>query len=394
MLETEFLSGYSGARTFLALPIRADGGPDAHTIVKIGWREDIRREAENYETFVRHSLPPMTARIQHAPVTAAGSRRAAIQYTFIAEPGRPPVSLRQALLANPGPRPTAAPVRHLRPGLVDAAPPRLVPRLRRNMTACCRPTWCWSRSKASAAPLVVLSAHSLPSDLALAPGQFASLGRFKRVEPRADGVSYTLVGAAQPGQPALRLRWPAPLLGGLALLPPEHGAIARVVSTRETLLAGLVDGLDLFGLPDPLARLPGLLDRMLPATRSIIHGDLNLENVLVGPGGFVWLIDFAQTREGHPLFDFAHLAAEVIAHVIAPDFSDPAAYLDALSAGRLALLAALESIAARCLFNPADPSEYHLALFFSCLGALKYANLDRHQKQLLYLTAAWLGTQL
>ena len=47
--------------------------------------------------------------------------------------------------------------------------------------------------------------------------------------------------------------------------------------------------------------------------RSIIHGDLNLENVLIGPGGMVWLIDFATTREGHPLMDFAHLEAEIIA---------------------------------------------------------------------------------
>ena len=64
VIENEFLSGYSGARTFLVLPVKTDGHADAQTIVKIGWRADIQREAENYETFVKDSLPPMTARIQ------------------------------------------------------------------------------------------------------------------------------------------------------------------------------------------------------------------------------------------------------------------------------------------------------------------------------------------
>lgn len=31
----------------------------------------------------------------------------------------------------------------------------------------------------------------------------------------------------------------------------------------------------------------------------------------------MWLIDFARTREGHTLFDFAHLGAEIVAHVLA-----------------------------------------------------------------------------
>ena len=72
------------------------------------------------------------------------------------------------------------------------------------------------------------------------------------------------------------------------------------------------------GLPDPLYRLPGLLKESISGTQSTIHGDLNLENILVGLGGFVWLIDFASTRDGHTLFDFAHLGAELIAHVTRP----------------------------------------------------------------------------
>ena len=74
MIENEFLSGYSGARTFLVRPIRPDGCADALTIVKMGPREAIRQEFENYESFVKDRLPPVTARIQRPPVTL-GRRR-------------------------------------------------------------------------------------------------------------------------------------------------------------------------------------------------------------------------------------------------------------------------------------------------------------------------------
>jgi aminoglycoside phosphotransferase (APT) family kinase protein len=166
-----------------------------------------------------------------------------------------------------------------------------------------------------------------------------------------------------------------------------------VTATRAALLRDAVAGFDLHGLPEPLARLPALLNESVAGTQSTIHGDLNLENILVGPGGFVWLIDFAQTRDGHPLYDFAHLEAEVIAHVVAAEMS-PADYVGVLSGAPHALLSTLHQIAARCLFNPAQPREYDLALYAACLGALKFPNLDRHQRHLLYLTAAHLSQSL
>jgi len=54
------------------------------------------------------------------------------------------------------------------------------------------------------------------------------------------------------------------------------------------------------------------------------------------------------------------------------------------------LLASLHEIAFKCLANPSQPREYWLALYMSCLGALKYRNLDEYQKYTLYLTAAYL----
>lgn len=384
VLESEFLSGYSGARTFLALPVKPGGQADAQTIVKIGWRQDIQREAGNYETFVKDSLPPMTARIQHSPVASStGSRRAAVRYTFIAEPGRPPSSLRQALLANPDPDPLFRMFDTFGPGWWMQRRPASF-RVSREYDLLLPPHLVLEPYQFKGYPLKTLSEITPPFNLGLKLGDVVRIGGFTLVEPRADGQSFSLIGMAKPGQPPLRLRW---MDADMPIRLP-----GRVIATRETLFAGWVAGMERFGLPDPLASLPGWLAETLQGTQSIIHGDLNLENVLVGPGGFVWLIDFAQTREGHPLFDFSHLAAEIIAHIIAPGVGSPAEYLDLLAAGRLPLLAALEQIAGRCLFNPNERGEYHLSLALACLGALKYPNLGSKEKHLLYLTAAYLST--
>jgi hypothetical protein len=190
----------------------------------------------------------------------------------------------------------------------------------------------------------------------------------------------------------------------LSLAQP-NGATGRVVATRWSLLQQSVQNLERFGLPDPLPPLPKILQESLMGTQSTIHGDLNLENILVGPGGFVWLIDFAMTREGHTLFDFAHLSADLIAHVISTLISPPD-YLEALPqifAGAsnpealvspVNLLTAMLQIARRCLFDPAQSREFYLTIYLSCLGALKFINLDSSQKQYLYLTAAYLTTLL
>jgi hypothetical protein len=371
VLESEFLSGYSGARTFLARPVLPDGSADAATIVKLGPRGSIQAEYENYERFVRDRLPPVTARIQHAPVAVSGGSLAALQYTCISEPGRRPQSLRQALLAQPDPAllyrlfDTFGPHWWLqrkpyafRAGLEydRLLPPHLVLR--------------------PAAPAASLP----PAALGMPPGTLCRVPPFARAEPRADGVSFTLWLEPVPGQAPLRLRWLSPRL-------PEPGQTAQVVTDRAGLFTALTRGFDRGGLPDPLRDLDLVLQAPLQGTRATIHGDLNLENALVGPGGLVWLIDFAETREGHTLYDFARLGAEIAAHILAPRAGSPAAFLALLRQGD-PLLAAVEALAGRCLFDPVQPDEYCLALSLACLGGLKFGNLSPLARECLYLFAA------
>jgi len=398
VVEAEFRSGYSGARTFLAHPVRPDGRADAYTIAKVGEAGAIQREYDNFETFVKDTLPPITARIQAPPVAtstqlargragalplpAAG---AALRYTFIGEPGQSPTSLRQALLARPDPAlleklfttfgPNWWMQRRPYTFRVGLEYDRLLPT-----------HFVLEPVAAGSAPARVFDARVAPAEARLAVGDVIQLQHLAGIELRPDGQSLSLSATPVPGQPPLRLRW-------LSLAPPTS-APARVVATRDSLLRELVAGFDRCGLPDPLPRLPGWLAETMTGTQSTIHGDLNLENALVGPGGIVWLIDFAQTRDGHTLFDFAFLEACLIAQVISPALPDDHDFLARLTRDDDPLRAAVGGMAQRCLFNPDQPREYQLAVTLACLGALKFYNLDLRQKHRLYVTAAFLSQTL
>jgi hypothetical protein len=107
----------------------------------------------------------------------------------------------------------------------------------------------------------------------------------------------------------------------------------------------------------------------------------------------VWLIDFASTREGHTLFDFARLEAEVTTQVISEIFLRKGlggenffSIMDALEQGsRLdgstlgsahVLLEAIGSVARRLMFDPGREEEYCLSRYLAYLGTLKFSNLD------------------
>jgi hypothetical protein len=238
-----------------------------------------------------------------------------------------------------------------------------------------------------------LDGQHAPGEMQWAVGDRVILQNFERIERRPDGQSLSLGGKAISGHPSLRVHWRS--------LENPNGATGRITATRWTKLREIVHGFDLRDLPDPLEKLPDLLDETVSGTLSTIHGDLNLENVLVGPGEMVWLIDFATTRDGHTLFDFAHLKAEIIAHIAAAKVKSAEEYLGLLTGEKdsrqreiRSLLAEVDEIAGQCLFNPAQKREYELAAFMACVGALKFENLDAYQKNLLYLTASEISLRL
>jgi hypothetical protein len=167
-------------------------------------------------------------------------------------------------------------------------------------------------------------------------------------------------------------------------------------------------------LTNPFKLIEELLTSRLQGTRSIIHGDLNLENILIGPGDLVWLIDFAATREGHTLYDFARLEVELTTQVVAEVFheegrklSDFLLLFDKLAGEDVSLegslheisilLNAVRSVAKRCSYDPANAREFRKALILAYLGSLKFANLDELPsaplpKALAFTASAYLMT--
>lgn len=222
-----------------------------------------------------------------------------------------------------------------------------------------------------------LSARLTPAHLPDLPvGARVRVGRFAQVEPRADGRSFTLTGVAAPGQAPLRLRW-------LSATAPKPG-VARLVGTRHTLLRQPAAEADLGAWPHPLTGLAAVLAQTRSLRYATIHGDLNLENVLVGPGDLVWLIDFARTGPGPVARDLAHLTVELLAHLYAPQMG-PRPLAEAWLADDLPLTATVRAYGQRWL---GDPAELDTAVYLACLGALKYANLNPAQKHALFVVAA------
>lgn len=220
-------------RTILAKPLHADGRADAYTIVKIGGRDNIQREYRNYETYVKDSLPPVTARIQQppvylpAPLSGTPGRQAALQYTFIAQPGRMPASLRQALLASPAPALLEKLFGTFGPNWWMQRKPysfRLAQEYDRMLPAHLVIEPCPGKG-------VYLDGDSRPDNLDLEVGDLVNLGKFPTVEPLAVGKGLSMRGISRGGQPALRIRWMGEHLA--------QGACGRITATRAPCCTGL-----------------------------------------------------------------------------------------------------------------------------------------------------------
>jgi len=197
---------------------------------------------------------------------------------------------------------------------------------------------------------------------------------------------------------------------------------ARMVSDRartelQSVLGGALDpsrdpraapGTLPPALPNPLRDLPRLLAQPRDIRVATIHGDLNLDNVLVDPDArTVRIIDFAQSREDHVLHDLLRLETGVLTRLLPPDLE--AAGLPSEAARGLlsqlhrdaaaepphpglrrahVVLATIRRAALPLLADPAEWSEYYDGLAIYLLGAGKYRNLDAFAKRVAFWSAS------
>jgi hypothetical protein len=170
-------------------------------------------------------------------------------------------------------------------------------------------------------------------------------------------------------------------------------------------------------LPNPLQVYGEMLSEFIEVNISTVHGDFNLENILIDPETRdVSVIDFATVHRGHNLHDLLRLETGVVTKLIpevlkAHDLPPETIYsfyrqLDRTTFGH-GLLSELENLhpelekafatikavrqeARKCVFDPDDPSEYYWGLILYLLGALKFKDLDEipHAKATALLGAA------
>lgn len=384
VLEKEFMSGYSGARTLMSIPVHANHRADARTIIKVSERASIIKEFNNYQKYVQDTLPPTTARIQQNPVSQKNTLLAGLRYTFIGMPGTIPVSLRVKLLEDPS-------MEWLE-----------------KLTSNYGPYW-WLQNHPYTFRLCQEYDRKLPAHIIVAPSEGNVRGRLVngaepiRFDEFSPGEVIRLenfsINARVPGKAKLSLlsdrnHGGIPFRVTYLSETISKNSIGIVTETRSTFLSAITKNMDRFGLPDPLLKLPVVLNETVTGRNSIIHGDMNLENILVGPGDILWLIDFAETREGHTLFDFAQLYIEIIAHVISVQVESAEEFLDKYRSNAFPLLSGLRELSRKFLFDPNQSREFDLVVFVSCLGALKYSNLTEKSKQFLFMTAAYLAQSI
>jgi hypothetical protein len=337
----EFDGGHSGARVFLVRPVRVGGHRDAPVVVKLDERQAILYERRRYDLHVKDTLPATTARLLDTPIAPDKSWCAGLKYTFVGRlEDTEPVSLRELALRDPqklgglirtlfdefGPswwlqrHPYRFGVwreyEHVLPPalIVEALPESGVGETGHVLT----PLGAWSRNN-QVMPGEIVSLNGFAVQkldfekdiLHLAAGaQAEAINRAGKVEVRGLGLS---------GQTFFRGEMVDQIVG-------------RVVSTRDDLLRRSLQMLepqfdlrmnripsghdDVPDLPNPLSDITDLLDRQVSGYLSVIHGDLHLGNILVGPRGDAWLIDFAWTREGHTLFDWAMLEVSLLVEIV------------------------------------------------------------------------------
>jgi len=203
----------------------------------------------------------------------------------------------------------------------------------------------------------------------------------------------------------------------MATRPSQLQTYAQSLLAAEAAATAPSFSADGVSLPNPFLRVATILNQYRDVRTALIHGDLNLYNVLVDVDtGYISLIDVTEAHEDHILHDFLRMETEVVTKLL-PDLLSAVAlsvprtmfeFYQALHCAtfesptlhdyRLPLdlekpfeaIRSIRRMAARHFYSD-DPSEYYQGLLLYLVGALKFSNLDRHPTAPLPKQAALWG---
>ncbi len=426
-VDRRLTGGYTSAVILVVTPVQADGMEDAAVVVKIDDADMILDEAQRYEAHVKSSLPPLTARLEDKPTTSETSDMAGLKYTFVAGMNRSAQDLRQAArdLENLGEW------------------------LRRELYPYFGKTWwrqnrpyrfqVWTEYDWLLPPLLTLdylSDEDIPQTAAvirdplrrsrvnkLEYGDSVVVENFivQRVYRDKDMIQVSIGKGSEATRRAYKIN-----IRGLNLAQNVYyrGEIierlgGRVWETRTAALTAAAQALEPdfdvhaemipgYGkperLPNPIFAYDDLLDRYVDGTVSKIHGDLHLGNILVGPNGSAFLIDFAQTRNGHTMFDWASLEVSLLTDVVMPLIGDDwwsvrlvLRYVGSLMNNLpdtvpvlnevMLHVLAVREIARECLARDGSWSEYYVALAMCAMRAYTWETLSLGSRRLMFCLA-------
>ncbi len=428
-LKEELLGGRSGSRIFLVRPIRPDGTPELPAVVKMAPVHLIQQEWRAYQDYVRAQLAGI-AEIQGQPVLPPGCTWGGLRYPLVGGGDFAITSLyhycQETSLAN---------LRYL-----------LEQRLFRRMGEKWRHNFAMAEFRLGDSYDAILPVNLIiqPAPLShdttaplLRPG---STGSFQTGQPllvtefvvtEVDEATQTVTlnrpSGGQPRfYPSYRLRLHP--VTDVSQYQAGHTVDLEgiVTATRAELLvaqarAAAGEGVDLAaatlpnGWPNPLTQLPALLSETLNVRTANIHGDFNLDNILVDPATReVYLIDFALARRDHVLHDLLRLEKDVLTRLLPetllaaalPPQSIALFYRwvdEALAQERPSALPAfphpalekplylvylIRRAARDLLFDPRRWDEYEAGLTLYLLGALKFKDLTVQARGVAFWGAA------
>ncbi len=424
-VEAEFSRGFSGSRVFQIRLTEPGGKTHLPAVVKIAPLGLIQREWAAYQSWVENTLPNI-AQLQGRPILPAESLWGGLRYSLVGGG-------------------TFA-VQSLHDYYQTAEIDELCAVLENRLFAIMGQNW-WLDNRAQRSfqmqtdydrllpvNLLIKPLDSPPPDEArlIEPGKTLPLididaGQrvqisgyiITEVDPERGQVTLNLP-PAPPGQLPASYRLRLDNVPDVAryraghIIDSLHG---EVIATRHSLLLdharravgqtvdvaaerlALPDG---SSLPNPLLRYQTLLQDFLTVKISTLHGDLNLENILIDPATReVSLIDFATVCQGHALRDLLRLETEVVIMLLPPLLAraglSPGAIYSLYEqlhqvilypdrplnlpiptlAKPFRMLQAIRKMARKCLFDPDDWREYYQGLSLYLLGALKIKRLAR-----------------
>jgi hypothetical protein len=418
-VRSEFTSGLSSGRVFLVRPIPLEGA-ELPVVVKIDYGDRIAKEHASFHRFTRNRLPRM-AEIRGEPVYTADSTYGGLCYPFVGSGEFAIRSLHNHLQEAPLEDIQKVLTKQLFPALEtlwqqarkgyfdfcledyydsflpmnlvieatslteDVSPKELTPSLVRSQTITLN-----DPVQITGFQVVKVNRkdHKLSLDIPPSSADFTAY--------RVQVTGINDITSYQVGQTIT-----TPLTGIIretraSLLQKQ---VQKVVGAEVDLAATTIPLSPQQYLPNPLVALPTILSTPMDVFLGTIHGDLNLQNILVETENQnAYLIDFAQSRQDHLLRDLLHLEMAVVTKIIPQQMahaglnaaaivpfyerlhcawqtSDPILPQPELEKS-FATLLLIRLAAQKLLYKSNKWQEYYYGLFVYLLGALRYDDLD------------------